>query len=62
MDAESPRATAVWAVFVLPFLIFGGVLYTRGQLTLEIIGLYWFPAIVLVIIGAIPPPWKPLVT
>lgn len=61
MDAESQRVLAAWAVFVVPFLVFGGVLSVRDQLTIEVIGLYWFPAIVLTLIGTIPPPWKPLV-
>ena len=61
MDAESQRGLAAWAVFVVPFLVFGGVLSVRNQLTIEVIGLYWFPAIVLTLVGTIPPPWKPLV-
>lgn len=47
MDTESQRAIAVGAVFVVPFLIFGGFPYIRDQLTIGFIGLYWFPAIVL---------------
>ncbi|OYR69791.1 hypothetical protein [Halorubrum ezzemoulense] len=61
MDGESQRTIAVWAVFVLPFLIFGVFLYVQEQLTIEVVGLYWFPAILLTIIGTIPPPWEPLV-
>lgn len=61
MDEESQRTVAVWAVFVLPFVIFGGFLYVQEELVIEFIGLYWFPAIVLTIIGTIPPPWEPLV-
>ncbi|MFB6103649.1 MAG: hypothetical protein ABEJ57_01000, partial [Halobacteriaceae archaeon] len=60
MDTESQRAIAVWAVFVVPFVIFGGFLYIRDQLTLGFIGLYWFPPIALTMIGTIPPPWDPL--
>jgi hypothetical protein len=51
----------VWAVFVLPFLILGGFLYIQEEFTIEFVGLYWFPAIVLTLIGTIPPPWDPLV-
>jgi hypothetical protein len=61
MDRESLRVLVVWAVFVVPFPVFGGVLYAENQLTLEVIGLYWFPAIILTIIRVIPPPWAPLV-
>ncbi len=61
MDEKSQRTVAVWAVFVLPFVILGGFLYAQEELTIEVIGLYWFPAIVLTIIRTIPPPWEPLV-
>jgi len=47
MDQDTQQAIAVWAVFILPFLIFGGFLYIRNQLTLEIVAMYWFPAVVL---------------
>ena len=59
MDEDSQRAVAVWAVFILPFVLFGGFLYTRNQLTMEVVFLYWFPAVVLTVIGTIPPPWEP---
>lgn len=62
MDDDSQRAVAVWAVFVIPFLIFAGVLYSRNQLTLATVALYWFPAVALTVIGTIPPPWRPLVS
>jgi hypothetical protein len=60
MDEESQRAIAVWIVFVVPFLVVGGLFYVRNQLTLEVITLYWSPAILLTIIGAIPAPWHPI--
>jgi hypothetical protein len=62
MEEKPQQTLAVWAVFVLPFLVFGGFLYTRDQLTLEVVGMYWFPAVVLTSLGVIPPPWKPLVS
>jgi hypothetical protein len=61
MDQNTQQGIAVWSVFLLPFLVFGGFLLTRNQLTLEVVGIYWFPAIVLTVIGVIPPPWRPLV-
>lgn len=60
MDGESQRAVAVWVVFVVPFVVGGGLLYARGQLTLGTVGLYWFPAVVLAILGVVPPPWRPI--
>jgi hypothetical protein len=57
MDEERQRTVAVWAVFVLPFLCFGGWLAARGELTPAVVGIYWFPAVVLTVIGTIPPPW-----
>lgn len=63
MDGESQRTIAVWAFYILSFLIFIIFIYIQEQeqLTIEIIALYWFPAVVLTIIGTIPPPWEPLV-
>lgn len=61
MDRDTRQAIAVWAVLVLPFLILGSSLYIRDRLTLEVIGTYWFPAIVLAVLGVVPPPWEPLV-
>jgi hypothetical protein len=60
MDQDTQQAIAVWDVFLLPFLIFAGFLYIRNQLTPKIVAMYWFPAVVLTIIGVIPPPWKSL--
>lgn len=62
MDGDSQRAVAVWAILVLPFAIFAGFLYTRNQLTIEVFAVYWFPAVVLTLVGTIPPPWEPLVS
>jgi hypothetical protein len=63
MNEESQRTIAVWAFYSLSFLLLGGFLYIQGeQLTIGFVGLYWFPAVVLTIIGAIPPPWEPLVS
>lgn len=61
MDEESQRAIAVWAFYILLFLILGAFLYMQGQLTIGFISLYWFPAVILTIIGTIPPPWEPFV-
>ncbi|MFT4891320.1 MAG: hypothetical protein ACI9YT_002247 [Halobacteriales archaeon] len=60
MEEDSQRASAIWAVLILPFLIVAGVLSFHDRLSMVIVGLYWFPAIILVIIGTIPPPWEPL--
>ncbi len=59
MDEDTQRAVAVWAVFALPFVILCGFLYAQNQLTIEVVALYWFPAVALAVIGTIPPPWKP---
>lgn len=61
VNEDSQQAVATWTVFVLSFLIIGGFLHTRNQLTVGVAGLYWFPPIVLTLIGMIPPPWKPFV-
>jgi len=49
----------VWTVFVFSFLIIGGFLHVQNQLTIGVAGLYWFPPIILTLIGLIPPPWEP---
>jgi hypothetical protein len=56
MDQNTQQGIAVWTVFLLPVLVFGGFLLTRNQLTLDVVGIYWFPVIVLTVIGVIPPP------
>jgi hypothetical protein len=61
MDEQSHRTIAVWAVFIVPFLILAGFLSNKNQLTFAVVGLYWFPAVVLTIIGTVPPPWQPFV-
>ncbi|PSQ31220.1 hypothetical protein BRD16_03590 [Halobacteriales archaeon SW_6_65_46] len=60
-DEQSRRTIAVWVVFVVPFLILAGFLSGKDQLTFAVVGLYWFPAVVLTIIGTVSPPWKPFV-
>ena len=61
MHEESQRTIAVWVFYSVSFVTFGGFLCIRGeQLTAELVGLYWFPAVVFTIIGTIPPPWEPL--
>ena len=60
-DEQSRRTIAVWMVFVVPFLILAGFLSSECQLTFAVVGLYWFPAVVLTIIGTVSPPWKPFV-
>lgn len=62
MDENSQRAVAVWAVVVLPFFVLSGFLYTRNQLSIGFVALYWFPTVVLTLMGTIPPPWRPLVS
>jgi hypothetical protein len=61
MDEESQRAVAIWLVFVLPFLVLGGLLYVRQQLSVAVVALYWSPAILLTMLGVIPAPWHPTV-
>jgi hypothetical protein len=61
MEEDLQRDYAAWAVFILPFLVFSGYLSARGELTLEFVGMYWLPAIGLVSIGVLPPPWELLV-
>jgi hypothetical protein len=58
MDEDSQRAAGVWAVFFLPFVVLTGFLYAQNQLTIEFVALYWFPPVVLIAIGTVPPPWK----
>ena len=60
MNRDTVEVIAVWTVFVVPFLVLIGYLHWRGQLTLEVIVIYWFPAVVLAVIGTTPAPWKPL--
>jgi hypothetical protein len=60
MNDERRRAVAAWAVLAVPFAAVAGFLHAGNDLTAAAVGLYWFPAIVLAVIGAIPPPWRPL--
>jgi len=61
MHEESQRTIAVWVFYSVSFVTFGDFLYIQGeQLTIELVGLYWFPAVVFTIIGTIPPPLEPL--
>ncbi|ELY67485.1 hypothetical protein C489_10354 [Natrinema versiforme JCM 10478] len=62
MEGDTYRTVAVWAVFVLPFCVLVGFLSTHDRLTIEIVALYWFPAVALTSIGIIPPPWDLLVS
>jgi hypothetical protein len=62
MDQDTQQAVGVWAVFAFPSLRFGSFLYARKQLTPEVVGMCWFPAIVLTTIGGVLPPWKPPVS
>jgi len=61
MDQDSLRTVAVWTVIVVGFVGLAGFLSTRNQLTPSVVAIYWFPPAVLVLIGAIPAPWQPLV-
>jgi len=58
MDEDQQRALAVWIVFVAPFLFLLVFFAWFHTLSLEIIAIYWFPAIVLTIVGILPPPWR----
>lgn len=60
MKQDLPTTAAVWAVLVVPFLVLAGFLSVRGELTPYVVVLYWFPAVVLVLLGSIPAPWRPL--
>lgn len=60
MDEETQRTVAIWAVIGLPFVVVGSLLYSRQQLTLDVVAFYWFPAVTLTLIGPIPPPWRPI--
>lgn len=57
MDVEQQRTLAVWLIFVVPFVFLFGFLLLYDSLTLEIVAIYWFPAIILTMIGVIDPPW-----
>lgn len=62
MDEESQRTIAVWSLYFLSFVFLGFFLHMQGgQLTIELVGVYWFPAVILTVIGVIPPPWEPLI-
>jgi hypothetical protein len=61
MDVESQRTIAVWVFYILSFIVLAAFLRLQAQLTIGVIGLYWFSAVILTIIGVIPPPWKPFV-
>jgi hypothetical protein len=62
MNEQSQRTVATWILFVVPFLVLGGFLSTREQLTLRFVGVYWGPAVTIVLVGVVSLPWGPLGT
>ncbi|WP_435118509.1 hypothetical protein [Halolamina sp. C58] len=60
MGSEYRRALAVWSVLSVPFVLLAAFLWTRQDLTLGFVGLYWFAPVVLAIVGVLPAPWAAL--
>lgn len=58
MVGEAQRAVAVWAVLVVPFAVLAAYLWTQDDLGAEFVAIYWFPPLVLTLLGAIPAPWQ----
>lgn len=61
MQDSTQRVLAVWAVLVVPFVVLSVFLWRQNELSARIVAVYWYPAVVLVLIGTIPAPWEPLV-
>lgn len=57
MVSDIQRVVAVWSVLALPFIIIGAYLWSQDDLEIRFIIAYWFPAVVLTVVGVIPPPW-----
>lgn len=60
MVGELQQGIAVWTVLVVPFVLMAAYLQVNDELTLQIVAFYWFPAIVLTLIGVLPAPWRVL--
>lgn len=58
MVSDVQQVVAVWAVLTIPFVLFGTHLWSQDDLGIRFIVAYWFPAVVLTLTGAIPPPWQ----
>jgi hypothetical protein len=58
MVSESTQAIAVWSVLVVPFVPFALYLWRHRDLSLGFVAAYWFPPVVLTLIGALPAPWQ----
>lgn len=58
MVSESTQAIAVWSVLVVPFVLIALSLWTRRDLSLGFVAAYWFPPVVLTLIGSLPAPWQ----
>lgn len=51
------QATAVWAVLVVPFVLLVAYLWTQEEISLTVAIAYWFPVVVVTVLGVVPPPW-----
>jgi hypothetical protein len=60
VDGETQRALAIWAMFVVAFVLLTGFLFTHGELTLGFVGIYWLGPVIATAIGVLPPPWAAL--
>ncbi len=61
MAEATQRTVAVWTVLVLSFIAVGSLLYVRDELSMVVVALYWYPAVVLTMLGIVPAPWEPFV-
>ena len=58
MIGDVQRTLAVWAVLVVPFGIMVAYLWSREDFGVRFVVAYWFPAVVLTVVGVLPPPWQ----
>jgi len=58
MVSDIQRIVAVWSILSLPFIVIGAYLWSQDELGIRFIVAYWFPAVVLTVVGVIPPPWQ----
>jgi hypothetical protein len=60
MVGELQQVIAVWTVLVLPFVLIAAFLQVNSELTVQFVAFYWFPAVVLTLLGVLPAPWRAL--
>jgi len=60
METTSIAILASWAVLLFGFVGIAAFLYWQEELTYTVVAIYWFPSLVLTLVGVFQPPWAAL--